>query len=153
MPIKSSRMDVDIISQTLSEMIFRPKYGTRGLIDFANYVTPNSYTILGTITGKGILYGGADVAIGSASCANDSLASSFDGGPIYDTPSLGDCKTFNLVGPHGATYQLECYDDVNFYYSAGLQFGITFETKGVLYYHERSGRMPYVVGKIMYAVI
>ena len=143
----------DILLQTLQELIIRPKYGTRGLLEFQNYVTANAETSLGVISGKGVIYGGAIVIIGAATCKDDQVGCKFDTEATKLCPSFITCAAFNLVGPHGATYQLECYDDVNFYYSLGVQFGMTFESSAEFIYKEAMGRTPLVAVKIKYAVL
>jgi len=141
------------MDQTLQELIVRPKYGSRGVLEFANYVSANAVTSLGTISGKGVIYGGAIIVVGAASCADDQIGCKFDAEENKFTPSFIDAMRFNLVGQHGATYQLECYDEVNFRYSFGVAFGMTFESSAEFIYKEAMGRTPLVVVKIKYAVL
>jgi len=143
----------DILLQTLQELIIRPKYGTRGLLEFQNYVTASAETSLGVITGKGVIYGGAVIVSGAATCGLDAVGSADDGGLHYFTPNFAYCNLFSLTAQHGYTWQLECYDDVLFYYALSANAGITFETSFEFFYQEGSGRTPLVISKLMYAVL
>lgn len=143
----------DILLQTLQELIIRPKYGTRGVLEYDGYITPSTINTLGTVTGKGICYGGAVICVGGASQKADTVGSQVDGGLQYFCPAMEDCNKYSLLAQHGATWQLECYDDVNFYYAGSLGFGITFETSFSILYKENAGNIAYVSAKIMYAVL
>lgn len=144
---------VNVLLQDLAEMIIRPKYGTRGVLEFEGAVDPGVTTPLGEIESKGIIYGGAVIVQGAATCGGDSIASRFDGGPQYFTPTFLESIMFGLTGQHGATWQLEKYDDVLWRYAAAVSFGITFESGAEFFYKEVAGRTPYVIVKIMYAVL
>lgn len=144
---------IDIIAQELAELTARLKYGTRGVLEFDDFVTASDVTSLGEIEGKGIIYGGAVAVQGAATCGGDAIGSILDGGPEYLTPTFLEAITFNLTAQHGGTWQLECYDDVNFRYAGALSFGITFEGALEIIYNETAGRTPYVLAKIMYAVL
>lgn len=144
---------VNIIAQIIAELTIRPKYGTRGVLEFANFVTASDTTSLGSVEGKGIIYGGAVAVQGVAACGGDSVGSALDGGLEYFCPTMLECITFGLTAQHGGTWQLETYDDTLFRYAGSLSIGITFESKLEILYKETAGRTPYVLSKIMYAVL
>lgn len=144
---------VNIIAQIIAELTIRPKYGLRGVLEFDDFVTAGETTSLGTIESKGIMYGGAIAIQAAGTCGGDSIGSKFDGGEQYFTPTLGEAITFGLTAQHGATWQLESYDDTLFRYAASLAFGITFEAGAEFFYKEVADRTPYLIAKLMYAVL
>lgn len=144
---------VDFALQSLAEVIVRPKYGTRGMMDVIAPIDANVVNTIATVTGKGVIYGGALCVQGIASQKLDLVGSQLDGGGQYFCPTWEDMLKFGLRAKHGATWQPDCYDEINFRYASSLSFGITFETEFKILYSELSGNTPTLVLKILYAVL
>ena len=152
MPIKTSRFDVDILSQTLAEVIVRSKYGVATPEPFSGYVTANTKNEIITISGKGVIYGLVVYVQGTDIQRNDYLSYDIDGA-TYDDVSFEYFMLFNDVLVPGVLGWLGCYDEVNYRYSIHVGTGITFEQYSKLYYTETHGRTPLVFGIAYYALI
>lgn len=122
MPIKSQKVDADIISQTLAEVITRNKYGV-----LQHYAASGSgelgYTTLFSVTGKGIIYGG----FLNTSHKDAFLRITIDG-TIINTPSHDSLNTLGIISPEQYLVFSLFHDAVNDSYNMGIKSGITFET-------------------------
>ena len=152
MPIKTSRFDVDILSQSLSEIIIRNKYGAATPTAFAVAVTANAKTQLVAVTGKGMVYGVVAYIQGTDIQHDDYLTYNLDG-VVFDDVSLEYFMLFNDVLVPGALGWLGCYDEINYRYALHIGTNISFETGSSISYNETHGRTPIVFGVAFYALI
>ncbi|MCD6429361.1 hypothetical protein J7L09_01565 [bacterium] len=152
MPVKSSRVDVDLFSQTLAEVTIRNKYGGAESACFIGYATANDTIELFSITGKGVIYGGFITIQSTGSQRDDEQWLWIDGSQM-SPHTLYEMKRFNLIGPTGPIPYLTCYDDINFLYAVQFFFGYTFETSCVVKYTEKHGREPLIIAFFDYALV
>ena len=152
MPVKSSRVDVNIIAQTVEQLIQRPKYGICAPASFSGYVDANATTLLAEISGIGIIYQVFFYVQSAASQKNDCFIVEIDGIQI-PTATFLQAIQFNSVQQGNAATHMDCFDEVNFRYSGSIGYGITFESSVKAYYKETHGNTPYVSGMVLYATI
>lgn len=150
MPIKTSRFDVDIITQSLSEIIQRPRFGQISVGEVAGYVAANTANLVMSLSGAGMHFGvyfwGASTDIQD----NDYIRIVADGNTI-DLPTMKQLFDNNFVLPIGAEASISLYDTVNFKYAGFGGAGKTWNTSYKLYYVETHGRNPYVSLKYIYS--
>ena len=152
MPVRSSRIDVDLFSQTLPEVIIRNKYGGFNVAAVAKNVDANADIELISIIGTGYIYSTVWVTYGTDVQHDDYAYVVIDGvrsnSPTYK--QLFDWGSF----PVATTLPyLGCYDEVNYLYAVGWEAKVTFEESVKDCYHEAHGRTPYIMKFILYAVI
>jgi len=152
MPVKSSRVDVNIIAQTIDQLIQRPKYGICAPASFSDYVDANTTTLVASVEGVGIIYQVFFYVQSNASQANDCFIIEIDGIQIPSATFLQAIQ-FNSVQQGNAAVHMDCFDEVNFRYSGSIGYGITFESSVKAYYKETHGNTPYVSGMVLYATI
>lgn len=151
-PQNIPQIDVDILTQTLSEVTNRPKYGGALLVHGSVAVTAGQINTLVGVDGKGMIYGGyvyLDYANSQSAGQVRMLAD--DQTLNYDSFSL--LNNFGVTEPGRSAVFLSKYDDTNFIYCAGLSHGITFETSIELKYFENQGYTPTVHYRLVYALI
>jgi len=138
MPIKTSRFDVDIITQSLSEIIVRNKYGAFQTSEgpYGPILTPAEITII-NISGKGIIYGGF-FQVSGGNPPDDNIRVELDGVSSIFT-GIDTFKDRNLVEPLITPLYLTLYDQVNNYYTLGFSSGITFEQSVKVIYDCNTG--------------
>jgi len=152
MPVKSSRVDVNIIAQTIDQLIQRPKYGICAPASFSGYVDANTTTLVASVSGVGIIYQVFFYVQSNASQANDCFIFEIDGVQI-PSATFAQAIQFNSVQQGNAAVHTDCFDEVNFRYSGSIGYGITFESSVKAYYKETHGNTPYVSGMVLYATI
>ena len=143
---------VDIAYQALAELQTRPKYGA-GLAAFGSVVTTGwATTVLATISGKGMLYGGYVYLDYTSSQKGSYVIVALDGTNLV-AESFGTMNQYRMTRPLGLVNSILKYDDVNYQYAVGLAYGFTFETELKLSYFEGQGNAPTVTYRLVYAVI
>jgi len=147
-----NRSYVDIMSQTLAEIINRPKYGggIRGL--YHDNVSANTTTTLVEVTGKGMIYGGRLRAAGSASQRLDEITLKVDGQTL-ESLTWDLLYVRGYIMPGGMVFYLTVYDEVDYIYSLGIGYGFTFENSVKLQYTEKHGNTPHVSACLLYALV
>jgi len=143
---------VDVKLQELSQLIVRPKYGGGLSTTSVITVAANTDTILATIAGKGMVYGGVVLFDYTSEQKNSIPVMAVDG------EKLGAIKyeTLNKYGiRQGQQYPvtLTIYDNVNFVYGVAFSYGVTFETELSVSFIELHGGTPTVYCDIIYALI
>lgn len=153
MPIKSSRVEADIILQSLSEIIMRNKFGGFQISDITKAVDPNAATLFSDISGKGYLYSSMKFCMATASQYSDYGRAIVDG-ITSDTPSLYHLLLFNSINGfmQGFPY-LTCYNETSFLYGLAWPASITIETSHQHYWVETQGNSPTVRVGLLYTVI
>jgi len=143
---------MDVILQALAELIVRPKYGTALLESGTLGVTANIDNTLAEITGKGMIYGGAVWLDNTLSQANGEVRLWVD--DVNLTPlSFLRLIDYGMVKPRSWPVTINVYNNVDFIYSVGLSYGITFESKLKISYDENNGRTPTVHYRLVYTLI
>jgi len=143
---------VDVAYQALSQMIVRPKYGGAQSVDGYLAVTASDQSILFTISGKGMIYGGY-VKVEFTSSQKDSGFLIYTDGAKFGTAGFEALNMFGITLEHSYPLYLRKYDDVNFVYCMALSHGVTFETSLRLDYLEQHGATPTVWYHVIYALI
>ena len=151
MPIKTSRFDVDIISQTLAEVIQRPRLGTINIGDVSGAVAANTANLIMSISGAGIHWGVYFWLTSTATQDNDYIRVVADGNSI-NLPTVKQLLDNNFIIPIGAEAFITLYDAVNFKYAGGGGAGKTWNTSYKLYYVETHGRTPTANLKYIYSL-
>jgi len=130
----------------------RPRYGEAQLLRVAETVTANDTTLIGSISGKGMIYGG-HVCLDYTSVQGQSEVALFVDDNDIGSKRFDRLLQYGLFGKHSyATYLLK-KDELNYVYVAGILPGITFETSFKIYYTERHGTTPGVAARVIYALI
>lgn len=132
--------------------VVRERYGAANSVKWGLAVGANCLTELGSMSGKGIIYGGF--------LTTDSVASQLNGYPILKVDGkMLEYGSFFTTNKYGLTkehsypmYEL-LYDNVNFIYTVGVMPGITFEESVALLYREWEGDTPTVIGCLIYALM
>jgi len=143
---------VDIIQQTLSRLQVRPTYGGARIIDVSGAVSPNTETLILSISGTGMYYGVYFWATSTGTQQNDYIKSIVDGGIIY-LPTFKEYNDNNFIILPGAEGAATVYDEVNYRYAGVAGYGKTWESTYKIYYVETHGRTPTAALKFCYALV
>mgnify|MGYP001139474021 CR=1 FL=1 len=143
---------VDIAYQALSELINRPKYGAAQKSFASVWVTPGVITNLISVSGKGIIYGGVLYLSPSTNQEGSSPRLTVDGIFLAGLSFY----TLNRYGwniPQSYVWYLTKYDNVNFVFSVGIGYPITFESSFVVGYKENYEVSVNVACDFCYALV
>lgn len=143
---------VDIAYQALAEMITRPKYGAAQVAEASEVVDASGVTELISITGKGMIYGGALWMDYTSTQKDSSPLLTIDGNEFRDD-GLYTINFMNWNNPLILPISILKYDDTNFVYCVGFAYGYTFETSVLVSYSEKHGTTPTVNASLYYALI
>lgn len=143
---------VDVSYQALAQMIVRPKYGGALLAWGSKTVTANTQNTLVGIAGKGMIYGGAVWLDYTLPQSNSQVWLGIDGYTITNL-SFERLVEYGIDQPRSWPVSVHKKDSVNYVYSVGVSYGITFETQLVLAYLEEHGTTPTVHYRLVYALI
>lgn len=143
---------VDVALQALSQLIVRPKYGGALLAWGSKTVTASVQNTLVGINGKGMIYGGAVWLDYTLTQGSSQVWLGIDG---YTVSNLSFTRLiqYGINKPRSWPVSLLHLDSVNFVYSVGISYGLTFETQLVLAYYEQNGFTPTVHYRLIYALI
>jgi hypothetical protein len=146
-------LQVDVVAQTLAELINRPKYGGAGAAGATYLNIPNGVTTLTTTTGKGILYGGY---IHTYGCVVDSKRDkpylAVDSAYI-STLSYEELLDYNMTRGGSQVCHLVNYDLVTPGFTVAFTSNITFESSIIVQYREVGGNAPDVDSYLVYAIV
>lgn len=143
---------IDVAYQALAELTNRPKYGGANYVSGFKDVTANAATVLVEMLGKGMVYGGTVWLDAALTQANSEVWLVVDGIGISNI-SFYELLQYNMTKQRSTVLTLNKFDGINFIYSVGISYGITFETKIGLTYFETYGRVVRVHFRFMYALI
>ncbi len=143
---------VDVAKQSLVELTNRPKYGGGILSAGQLFVTDGVLNHLVQINGKGMVYGGSVWLDYTSSQSNSEVYLGIDG-VLIPGLSFVRLKDYSVVKPGSAVITLNKFDSDNYIYSAGVSYGLTFETRLDLWYYERHDATPTVHYRIIYTLI
>lgn len=110
------------------------------------------YTTLLTVSGKGIIYGGLVFLNHTSSQKSSEVILELDGDRMISM-SFTDMNLLGIDVFGIYPQMLRKFDDVNFIYSVGLCYGVTFETSLKVIYNELHGSDPTVFSQLMYAIV
>ncbi len=143
---------VNISAQELAEVTNRPKYGASQAASGTAIITTTALTTLFTISGKGMIYGGRLVSTGNVSHSLHTLKLYVDGELVL-VNAFSELLSYNTAIPFSTPFYLMNYNDVDFVYAAGFNYGYTFESSIVLQYgRTETGTFP-VYYILYYALI
>ncbi len=142
----------NLAAQALAEAIVRPKYGSAQVGTFTTNSTPNSSKEVLSISGTGMIYGGAFRSEPAQSQKDDAYSviidGNFLGGFIF---SFLNSSLFTPM--YSDILYLLRYDDVAFRYFVGIGYGFTFESSITIKYVETEGNTIPLGGRLYYALI
>ena len=130
----------------------RPSFGGARSDMYFDNVAASAWTILHTIVGNGIIYGGNIIVAGAATQQTDVIAMSVDGTNLGQSIIL-QLNDWKFTGLYDSVVHEIFFDNVNFVYVIGLMPGITFESSIEILYQETYGRTPVVRSQIIYTEI
>lgn len=143
---------VDIALQDLARVVNRPTYGGAKVSIFQGTATANADTLLFSISGTGMLYGGCIYITCTATQKSGIWYNVCDGNPQCPV-TLNILNEARMVMPHGTSPILTRFDEVNFVYGCIIPYGITFESSFVSYWREQDGNTPNVVAVMTYGMV
>jgi len=143
---------VDIAYQALSQLIIRPKYGAAQRLFASVWVTPGQITNLASVSGKGIIYGGV-LYLDAAVQQKSSMPRLSVDGQVLTGCSFYEINTYAWNKAQSHLYYELKYDDVNFIFSVGLAYPITFESSFVVGYREIYEESVNVACQFVYALV
>jgi hypothetical protein len=130
----------------------RSRFGGAKQITWTDYVTQGDTTALGTISGKGQIYGIIVRSVGYENDEYDYVGMVVDGESLA-AYSYRDLNLYDYTYPAPATPFIFFYDETNHKFAMGITGPITFEDSFVLNYVQVLGIRPYVYAKIIYAIL
>lgn len=143
---------VDIAYQALAEMIVRPKYGG-ALSEVGNVaVTASAETVLVSISGKGMIYGGGVMCNPVNSQMNSQPKLVIDGETVFQQ-SYNMLAQYGIDTPRSFPVSLTKFEDATRWYCACISYGLTFETGVKVSYVETHGNTPTVGYVLCYALV
>lgn len=143
---------VDVKYQALAQMIVRPKYGAGVIASGSKQVIGSQANTLVGVDGKGMTYGGIVWLDDTLTQANSQVRLLSDDETLNDISFLR-LNDYGITKPRSAVITINRYDAVNFIYSVGVSYGLTFEKSFELSYTEVYGRTPTVHYRLFYALI
>ena len=142
---------ISIVAQALAELVNRPAYGVPKTLFFGETVAPNTFKLVGSVTGKGMMYGGFIAWSSAGECKNTEIELYLDGvlAIRYGPAALLQAGLLN----NGSCYiYLLNYDDVNKEFSIGFSYPITFETSLAVYIDTYNDANHSVTMRLLYAL-
>jgi len=130
----------------------RPRYGGALIAAGQVEVTASVQTNLAAIYGKGMIYGGAVWLDYNKTQANSRVLLGCEGVAITDL-SFYRMLEYKIENPRIMPVTINKFDGINFVYSAGISYGITFEISLILNYFEQHGFTPTVHYRLVYTLI
>ncbi len=132
--------------------LVRPRYGAATLGEGSEIVTASDITLILTITGKGVIYGGVLSVEGARSQDLDVPLMIVDEFLITNT-NFFSLNKYGLNTDKIMPFYITKFDDVTFDYSVGISSGYTFEKSIQIGYTENETGTPTVVAKVIYALL
>lgn len=145
-------LTIDIAAQNLAEIINRPKYGAAQRVVGSITATASTKVSLGSVSGKGMIYGGFIAAYDTQTQALGLVYIEIDG-VVFAAWTFNSINGWKLYEEHSYPFYMLQYDDSGFFYTVGISRGLTFETSFEIFYEEQYGRTPAVHFQVNYAVI
>lgn len=130
----------------------RPRFGGGEQTTREQEVAANESTVLATISGKGMVYGGVILFDYTSTQKNSIPVLAVDGKKLCAI-KYATLNKYNIQGGGKYPVILTIYDEVNFIYGVAFSYGITFESELGISYIELHGTTPTVYCNIIYALI
>lgn len=143
---------VNIIAQGLYRVTTRPSYGAADTIFHSDDVPGAATTLLFSVIGTGIVYGGFVNVAAAQSQKVNSIMLTIDGNN-FRSGSFQFLNNSKLTPEYSTPLPLIKYDDVNFIYTLGVSQGFTFESSLELYYVNNTANIIFVDARINYALV
>jgi len=115
-------------------------------------VTASGLTVLATIVGKGMIYGGY-MMLDHSSSQKDGVPILIVDDEIINALSFSDLIVNNLTRETAIALYLLKFDEIDFAYAVAIARGITFDSNFSLTYNEVDGETPAVYHSVTYALI
>ncbi len=131
--------------------MIRPKFGGAQFSWGLKNVVANASTTIITVSGKGVIYGGA-VILDHTGTQRDCVPHIKVDGTVLGNSSFSGMNKYGIEIEHSMPVYLLKYDDVAFVYAGGLSSGISFEESFSVTYDETHGATPEVVCSAHYAL-
>lgn len=132
--------------------IIRPMYGAALRSQVFTLVGASMPTPLFAVYGKGMVYGGI-LAVDYTSTQKSGLLGFEVDGRHLNALTFNLLNLYHMVDPGIYPLYIKCFDDVNFVYTLGFSYGITFESKVTLTYNEADATTPTVLCALIYALL
>lgn len=142
---------MDIISQTLAEIIQRPRLGSQYAVEISGYLAANTENLIVNISGAGMWWVISFFASSSGLMDNDYFKFIVDG-TIMTTPTILQIIQNNFTMGNPLHSYGTLYDAVNFKIAGGGQLNYTWNTSYKLYYVETHGRNPLANLRFVYSI-
>jgi len=152
LPDFTNYSQVDLIQQTIAYLTSRPIYGSAQRSLYHDNINADTTTILTSITGKGMIYGGRIRVDGNASQRLDEITLKVDD-EILESLTWDLLYVRGHILPGGMVFYITVYNEVDYLYSLGIGYGFTFESGVSLEYTEKHGNTPHVSACLLYALV
>jgi len=146
------QQNINITAQRASQLIQRPKYGAPQVLGFTGPLLPNGITTLGSISGRGIIYGGFIHIYGNSLDDDDTLYLTIDSVLV----AITDWFTLRFGGStknHSLYLYLINNDESDWLYTVGYSNDITFESNIQIKFKEIYGIKFNCYMRLNYATI
>lgn len=130
----------------------RPEQGAAKSVFGKKTVVLFDLTTLLKVDGKGIVYGGV-VWLEYTASQKTSIVYALIDGSYVQSYSFLRLQRYGIFEPRSVVITLNAYDDVNFIYSVGVSYGITFNKSFELVYSEQAGDTPDVNYNLVYSLL
>lgn len=146
------RGNIDLATQSLAEIINRPKYGKAERCFFDIDAKPNQVQTIASAFGRGMLYNYGIWIDYTSSQAYSEVQLFVDDEQITGLTIVDGLRT-NLSQPGAFPIIVTVYDDLNHLYRILGTVPITFETSCVLKYYEKHVTTPPLIGEMIFALV
>lgn len=127
-------------------------FGSARWAGLTQTITANDETVLNTVVGRGVIYGGSLRVDTTASQLQDIVKLKVDSLTVANA-MFTTLNKFNMITPESGLVHQTLYDNVNFEYAVAFSFGITFEESFSVIYVENAGNIHTPSGEIIHALI
>lgn len=134
------------------ERVIRPRYGAAHSEIGVVLVVAGEETELLSVSGKGVIYGGALHLTYDSDQENSIPILEVDGANIAEI-NFFTINLYNLSIPGSYPFYIRHYDLVTPRFAVGISGGMTFEMGFRILYSEKHDTTPYVVCRAIYALI
>lgn len=132
--------------------VIRPRYGAAKTALGVVRVAARDTTKLIEVKGRGMIYGGI-VHLTAAATQKTGRPGLHVDGEVICVVNFYTLNLYNIVQEYAYPLSLIHYDEVNYRYAVGINFGFTFEESFKVDYEEKEGARPFVVCRVCYALI
>lgn len=131
----------------------RPQYGAGEYLFMSQIVPISETTLLGTVLGKGVTYGGFAYVNGLGNSQSDGSLTIYLDDVTMGKISFVALNTHMIDKPEMHSVWKRSYDDAGHIYILGIKPDMTFEKSLKIYYEESNGTTAHVVAGLIYALV